>query len=422
MIILYEILSLILLFFSPIIIILRILKKKEHVTRFIEKFGFFSKLKNKKKIIWFHCCSVGELRSIIPLIKGLEKKYNNFNFLITTSTLSSSQIFEKEKFERSFHQFFPIDNHFITKKFINFWKPTLAIFVESEIWPSIINNLHRKNIPILLLNARITKKSYSKWKKLGIFSRKIFSKIYLALPQNKETGIYLKNLGLKKIKYLGNLKFSSIDKNIFPKKYQNRIKKFDNRIIFCAASTHEGEDEIFVRLHKEIKKKINKLLTIIIPRHIKRTENIIELIKNYNLTYELHTENNKNKNDIYIVDAYGESEKFYSLSKTVFMGGSLIKHGGQNPLEPARLGSRVINGPYISNFKEVYSLLNKLKISTTVRSNKELKKYMLTYLKKSKKNKNYFKIKKIGNKILYKNIKEIDNLLKNENKKTQILG
>ena len=422
MIILYEFLSLVLIIFSPLIILIRILKNKEHRTRFKEKIGFFSKIKDKNNLIWFHCCSVGELRSIIPLIKKIEKKYSKFRTLVTTSTLSSSVVFEKENFKRTIHQFFPLDNYFITKKFIEVWKPKLAIFVESEIWPSMILNLNKKKIPIVLLNARITKKSYSKWKKISSFSKRIFNKINIALPQNKETAKYLKNLGSDKIKYLGNLKFSSIEKSIDTKVNKTSLNKFNDRVLICAASTHSGEDEIFIKLHKEIRKKIRNLLTVIIPRHTKRTVEIIEIAKNHNLSYNLHSHDNKNLNDVYIVDTYGESEKFYSLSKIVFMGGSLVRHGGQNPLEPARLGCHVINGPFIDNFKEVYSLMRKLKISTTINSPKTLKKLVLSNIKKSKKNKNYFRIKKIGNKILYNNIKEIDKFLKNEDKKTKLLG
>ena len=424
MIIIYEILSFTVLIFSPIILLTRIIINKEHKTRFIEKLSIISGLKKSDKIIWFHCCSVGELRSIIPLVKKLEDKYKKKQILITTSTLSSSQIFNQEKFGKTIHQFFPIDNFFLNRKFLDFWKPDIAIFVESEIWPSMFYILKKKRIPLILLNARITNKSFNKWKKIKIFSKNIFSKIDLALPQNNETKNYLNNLGVKNIKFLGNLKYSSIDNKKIKLEDNNFLKNLKNKLLLCAASTHRGEDEIFIKSHIYLKKKYKKLLTIIIPRHIKRSNEIIEIVKKYNLKFELYSEkkNLKTNPDIYLVDAYGQNEKFYSLSSTVFMGGSFIKHGGQNPLEPARLGCNVLNGPHVDNFKEVYSLMNKLNISTTVKSQSHLKKLLTQKLKKSKKNLNYIKIKKIGSKILYNNINELDNFLNNENKKTSILG
>ncbi len=417
MIILYEILSFFILILSPIIFLYRILINKEHKTRFLEKLSISPKYSRNEKMVWFHCCSVGELRSIIPLIKKLESKHKNKLILITTSTLSSSLIFNQEKFKKAIHQFFPIDNYFLTNKFINYWKPSVAIFVESEVWPSMFYNLKNKNIPLILLNARITNKSFKKWRKIKSFSTKIFNKIDLALPQNNETKKYLKELGVNNVKSLGNLKYSSIENKKSFLKEKNIIKNFKKRLLICAASTHNGEEEIFVKSHLQLKKNHKKLLTIIIPRHIKRTDEIIETIKNYNLKYELHSDkkNLKSNPDIYLVDSYGQNENFYSISKTVFMGGSFIKHGGQNPLEAARLGCNVLHGPYVSNFNEVYSLMKELNISTLVKSHKHLNKTLVLSLKKSKKNANYIKIKKIGSKILYKNIKELDNFLDNEN-------
>ena len=276
MIILYEILSFFILILSPIIFLYRILINKEHKTRFLEKLSISSKYSKNEKIIWFHCCSVGELRSIIPLIKKLESKHKNKLILITTSTLSSSLIFNQEKFKKAIHQFFPIDNYFLTNKFINYWKPSVAIFVESEVWPSMFYNLKNKNIPLILLNARITNKSFKKWRKIKSFSTKIFNKIDLALPQNNETKKYLKELGVNNVKSLGNLKYSSIENKKSFLKEKNIIKNFKKRLLICAASTHNGEEEIFVKSHLQLKKNHKKLLTIIIPRHIKRTDEIIE--------------------------------------------------------------------------------------------------------------------------------------------------
>ena len=206
---LYQILIIILLIFSPLIVFFRIFKKKEHKKRYKEKFCFPSKKRIGGNLIWFHGSSVGELLSIIPLVQELEKNKSINQILITTSTLSSAQIFKKFSFKKTVHQFFPIDSIFFSYMFLNYWKPTIAIFVESEIWPSIFKVLSKKNIHLQLLNARITKKTFKKWRRIKNFSNSIFKNISIAYPQNEETFNYLKKLNVSKIKKIGNLKFIS---------------------------------------------------------------------------------------------------------------------------------------------------------------------------------------------------------------------
>ena len=221
MIIVYRLLINLALVFSPIIILIRLIKKKEHLTRFKEKFTLFSKKKLNGKLIWFHAVSVGELLSILPLIREIEKDKNINQVLITSTTLSSAKLFEKFKFKKTIHQFFPIDNYHLTKRFLKYWKPNLTIFVDSEIWQNMLLNLKNNSIPHILLNARITKKSYKKWITLGLFSKKLFQNFDFTYPQNLETKKYLKKFDVKKIKFLVNLKFSQNNFNI-----NNRIFLF----------------------------------------------------------------------------------------------------------------------------------------------------------------------------------------------------
>ena len=358
--------------------------------------------------IWFHGASVGEILSIIPIIEKLEKDSKIRKILITSSTTSSSHILSQFRFKKTIHQFYPFDLNFLTKHFINHWKPKLAIFVDSEIWPNMFNNLYKKKIPLILLNARITKKSFNRWKFFPNFSKKIFEKITIALPQNMESKKYLKLLGTKNIKLVGNLKFFGVSQK---DNVKNSIlkKKFSKRIIFCAASTHRTEELFIGRVHKELKSEIKNLITIIIPRHINRKKEIIDELNNIGLNSQLHTSQKKlsKETDIYIVDTYGESAKFYSLSKLTFLGGSLIPHGGQNPLESAMEGNYILYGPHIENFKEVYEMLEKLKITTRVNSIKKMKYVVhqkINFLQGNKVNK---KLKYIGDKILNKNLFEI---------------
>ena len=410
MLLLYRLLINIIILFSPLIIVFRIFKKKEHITRFKEKFCIFSKQRGTGKLIWFHGSSVGEILSIIPIIENLEKDTSINRIILTTSTLSSANILKKFKFKKTIHQFFPIDSNYLTKRFINYWKPSAVFFIESEIWPNFLINIKKKNIPLILLNARITKKSFKKWKKIIKFSKFIFNNFDLALAQNNETKKYLKILGLKKIKILGNLKFSET-KTKTKKELDNNINKiFKLKKIWCASSTHYDEELKIAQVHKKLKKKIKNLLTIIIPRHINRTETIYKDITKLGLKTHLHSSRNKiNKNtEIYIVDSYGETETFFKLSKIVFLGGSLIKHGGQNPLEPARLGCKIIHGRYVNNFTEIYDLLDSNKISIKVDNLQQLFKQLKIIFKRNfSTTKLTYKLRKIGNNILYSTLIEI---------------
>ena len=411
MLFLYRILINLILLISPLIIIYRILNNKEHPKRFLEKVGISSDKPNSAKLIWFHGSSVGETLSIIPLIEKLEKKKDIKKILLTSNTLSSAKVFKKFKFKKTIHQFFPIDVNFITNKFLSHWKPSMAIFIESEIWPNMIINLKKRNIPLILLNARITKKSFNRWKKISIFSRLIFNKFNICLSQNNETKNYLKKLGAKKIKKLGNLKFSETSLKITNKLNKNQKNFFNSKkILFGAISTHNSEEIFCVKIHNDLKKNYINGITIIIPRHIYRSSEIKEDIEKMGLKVHLHSSNQKisNNTDIYLVDTYGETKSFLNICNIVFLGGSLIKHGGQNPLEAARLGCKIIHGPYINNFFEVYSLLNKIKISSKIRTLRQAKNIINNNLNNKFNSKQIVKkINSIGNNILVKNQKEI---------------
>ena len=413
---LYQIILSFLIITSPLIILFRIIKNKEDKKRFLEKFSFFSKRKIKKNLIWFHCASVGELMSVIPLVENYEKKESINQILITTSTLSSSKIIKKFQFKKTIHQFYPIDHYIFVDKFIKYWKPNLAIFVESEIWPCMYNKLKKNNIPIILLNARITKKTFNRWFLIKKFSYQIFNKIHLAYPQNIESKSFLKKLNIKKIKYIGNLKFAE-NNQITKKNFNEKLKsQFNKKKIWVASSTHINEELFCAKTHLELKKKNKNLLTIIIPRHVHRVEEIKSQLKKLNLKISLHSKKNYNlKNiDIYIVDTFGETRKFHEIGSSVFFGGSIIKRGGQNPLEAARFGAKILHGRNIENFKDVYKFLKILKISKKITTPKELASSIIF-----KKNKNTgIKIKNIGRIILKKTIKELDYLINNEYKKT----
>jgi len=416
MYLLYQIIIFIILIFSPLIIVIRLIKNKEDKKRFIEKFSIPSKKRNKGKLIWFHGASVGELLSIVPLIKNYEKKKYIKQILVTSSTLSSSKILRKFNFKKTVHQFYPIDSFYLTNRFLEFWKPSIAIFIDSEIWPCMFKNVKKKNIPLVLLNARLTKKTFKRWIRFKDFCTQVFSNITISYPQNQETQMYLKKLNSKKLKYLGNLKFAENHTDNLDKINLRLKKQLIRKKLWVASSTHQSEEIFCAKAHIELRKKIKNLITIIIPRHIHRSQNIISEIERLNLKVSYHSSKPKSlKNtDIYIVDTFGETKKFHKIGCSVFLGGSIIKRGGQNPLEAARYGAKILHGPNIDNFKDVYKLLKIFKVSRKIHSPKQLAS-SITF----KKNKNIGKkIRNIGRKILKNTIKEIDNFIINEFKKT----
>tara|TARA_Y100000996_G_scaffold176506_1_gene137462 strand:- start:90 stop:1322 length:1233 start_codon:yes stop_codon:yes gene_type:complete len=406
----YEVLGLIFIIFSPIIFLIRIFLGKEDPKRFLEKFCIYSKKFKIKKTIWLHGSSVGEILSVIPIINDLEKNKNIKKIILSSSTTSSALIFSKYKFKKTTHVYFPIDTNYLSNKFIKYWKPQVAFFIDSEIWPNMFNNLNINKIPIILLNGRITRKSFRRWMKFPNFAKKNFGKISLAMPQNNETSKYLKKLGVKKIKIAGNLKYFVHQKKSLDK---NTKKKFKKRLIFCAASTHYNEELFIGKMHKDLRLKNKNLLTILIPRHANRSSAITNELKNIGLKIITRSSNEQisKSTDIYIVDTYGETSKFYELSNITFLGGSLVPHGGQNPLEPARTGSYILHGPYIQNFTEIYNMLSKLNISSKINSIFNMKKIVNKKIKYKQPKKVGQKLINIGNNILKKNLNEINKYL-----------
>ncbi len=364
--IIYRLISELFLIISPLIILYRVLKGKESKHRFFERYAVKSCLRNSGKLIWFHCSSVGELLSIVPIVEKFEANSKIKQILITTTTLSSSKIFESLKLKKSIHQFLPMDNKLLVNKFVNYWKPSVFFLCESEIWPNLIEKIKESRIKLILINGRMTKKSFKRWKKIKRFSYEIFGKFDLCLVQNFETQKRLKVLGVKKILNLGNLKFTTSKKIKKELLQKNSINYFKSReILLTAASTHFDEENFVIKNHLYFLKKNKNIISIIVPRHIERTNDIKKEIEKYSLKTHLHSSRKKidPKVDIYIVDTYGELNKFFKISRLVFMGGSLINHGGQNPLEPAKFGCKIVHGPHIGNFKEIYSKLNKMSIS-----------------------------------------------------------
>jgi len=378
--------------FAPIYLYFRKLRKKEDSVRFKEKLSKINIPRDNGFLIWFHVASVGEAMSILPLVEGCIEEKKIDKILLTSITLSSGKILEKRYKENSkvFHQFLPLDVPIFTNKFLEHWKPNLSIFIDSEIWPNLILQISEKKIPLLLINARITEKSFKRWKLIINFAKKIFEKFDLCISSNKESENFLKILGAKKIKNYGNLKFSQSKKNISNKLDSSLINKIKNRKVWCAASTHPAEEILCAKTHLKIKKIYENVLTIIIPRHIDRAEKINMELSGLNLKVAFYSklDEMKQDTDILIIDSYGESLKFYNISKYVFVGKSLaenlIINSGQNPIEPAKLGCKIFHGPNVTNFTEIYEYLKTLGVTNEVKNSDELSLSLVEEFKKDK--------------------------------------
>jgi 3-deoxy-D-manno-octulosonic-acid transferase len=406
----YRILANLILIFSPLAILVRLFKKKEHPIRFKEKFGFYTKNKVNGKLVWIHGASVGEILSMVPIIEKLENNKKIKQILVTSNTLSSSKVLSTLRLKKTIHQFFPIDTHYQTQKFLNYWMPSVAIFVDSEIWPNMLKNIKERHIGLMLVNARITLKSFKRWKIFPKTAKKIFQSFDICLSSSIKSSRYLRLLGAKKIRFIGNLKFTESEnsKNTLNKVLEEFLL---SKKTWCASSTHNKEEIICANAHKKLKDKHKNLLTILIPRHIDRVTEIINQIKKLNLKVHIHNSKNKidKDTDIYLVNSFGQTKSFFKVCKTVFLGGSIIKHGGQNPLEAARFGCKILHGPHVWNFDEIYSLLKKNKVSSKVINSNQLIYEVDKMLNNKNKNINLeLKIKNLGNKILISTLNEIN--------------
>ena len=426
MILLYRVLSYILYPFLFIFLYFRVLTKKEDPKRYKEKIfvKFFNVAKTKNsKLLWFHAASIGELKSITPIVKELSKKKNNYEFLITTVTFTSGQLAATifKDYRNIYHRFLPFDISFLINKFLNSWKPEKIFLVDSEIWPNLIFQAKKNKIPIALINARITKKTYKRWILFSKTAKKIFSLFDLCLCADQETKHFLEVLGAKNIRYFGNIKLiKENDEKIFQVKNDQILSASR---LWIAASIHKEEDYFCLNTHIVLKKKYNDLITIIAPRHINRVNEINSLSKKLKLKTQILNHNDEIKKDveIVIINSFGLLQNYFKHAKSVFMGKSVIERlkndSGQNPIDAVYLNCKIYHGPYVSNFEEIYKILKMNNISKQVRDYNELCKYLIVDLDKNlKKNIDIPKsIEIMGKNVFLETIKSIEKFLNDKN-------
>ena len=425
MILFYRVLTTLLYPFLFLFVYLRKILKKEDPKRFKEKIlvSHYNVIpQNKSKLIWFHAASIGEFKSIIPIINQLNKSNNKFHFLITTTTLSSGNLasVELDKILNAEHRYLPFDVPFLIDKFLNLWKPTRIFLVDSEVWPNLILKAKKYKIPIAIINARLTSKSFQRWMIFPKIAKKIFGIFDLCICSNNETKNYFEKLGLKKVYFKGNIKL--IDQiNVSKIKNLNHQTLLTRRFWF-AASTHKEEESFCLKTHLKLKEKFKDVLTIIAPRHIDRSLEIKLLAEKLNLKVQILNKGDiisENK-ELIIINYFGSLQSYFKYAKSVFIGKSMIKKlihdGGQNPIEAAKLNCKVYHGPYVYNFEEIYKILKMNNISKKINDYHELSDCLLTDLELTKKNIEQISdpLKGLGQKTLIDTTSLLDNFINND--------
>ena len=427
MILAYRILSNFLYPFLFIFLYLRVFLKKEDPKRFKEKLftsHFNVKRKDELKLIWFHAASIGEFKSIVPLIEQLNTNKKSYEFLITTSTLSSGNLakLELKNLYNVHHRYFPFDVSFLIDKFLQLWRPEKIFLVDSEIWPNLILKSKARKIPLAIINARLTEKSFNRWSIFPKTAEKIFSVFDLCLCSNKETQNYLGKLRARNVRYEGNLKLiKKININKINEKNSDILSKIR---FWFAASIHEEEDIFCLKIHNELKKSYKDIITIIAPRHLNTVEKIKILSEKKNFKVQILNRDDKISEDkeILIVNSFGFLQSYFKYAKSVFIGKSIVprlKHdSGQSPIDAAKLNCKIYHGPYVSNFKELYEIFKINKISHKIDNYLELSKKLILDLKENQKKErfdvNY--IRKMEIDILINTMNVVNNFLQDENK------
>ena len=340
---------------KPLIINKRKKIGKEDLKRFNERIGQPSQARPQGRLIWLHGASVGESVSMLPLIHKLLDLSPDINIMVTTGTITSAEVMAKRLPQRAFHQYFPIDTPKFTKNFLKHWQPDLVLWFESELWPAMLSTIKRNNIPLVLVNGRISDHSFKNWKRFSFISKELLSCFSLCLGQSKLDAERLKELGAKEALCLGNIKFAGLPLPIDNNKEQTITAQIGSRPVWTVSSTHEDEEYQIGCFLKELGKEVPNLLTIIAPRHPQRGKDIQNRLQNEcQLKTALRSSGEKitPETEVYIADTIGEIGLWYKICRVVFIGGSLIPHGGQNFMEAARMQDAVLVGPYMHNFKE----------------------------------------------------------------------
>jgi 3-deoxy-D-manno-octulosonic-acid transferase len=358
----------------PLLLKLRERRGKEDPLRRPERLGRPTLPRPPGQLAWFHAASVGETNAVLPVMAALAERRPDLSFILTTGTVTSAKLAADRLGPRAVHQYVPLDAPEYVQGFLDHWRPDLGVFTESEIWPNLILEASARGIPLTLINARMTKRSFRRWRRSPHIARPLFSRFSLVLTQNESLSRRFKALGAGGVTAVGNLKVDAPAAPVNMAEFQRLKLALDNRAVLVAASTHDGEEAVVAEAHGQLRKALPDLCTIIAPRHPQRGAAISQKLERQGFQVARRSlgELPQHTTDFYVADTIGELEMLYKLAPVAFIGGSLVDRGGQNPIEAVRQGAAVLTGQHWQNFSDAYDALIKQRAAIVVRSAPEL--------------------------------------------------
>ena len=329
---------------------------KEDAGRIGERFGHPSALRPNGKLVWIHGASVGESLSALPVIDEIRKRFPDISILVTTGTVTSATMMHQRLPKGVIHQFIPIDRQVCVARFLHHWKPDVALWLESDFWPNILTKAKKAGTRLALVNGRISSRSFKSYLRFPSFIKPVIAAFDLILTQGSEETDRFVALGASNVRAVGNLKFAAPPLPVDPDALNELLQQIANRPVWLGASTFDGEEMACAQVHQALGPQHKNLLTIIVPRHPNRADAIAEELASTGLRIARRSLGQKITDDIdvYLGDTMGEMGLYYRLSPICLIGKSLCASGGgQNPLEPARLGCAILHGPDMSNFADI---------------------------------------------------------------------
>lgn len=345
---------------------------KEDPVRLPERTGRPGRPRPAGPLVWAHGASIGEALSLLGLVERLSRR--GFTVLVTSGTRTSAELLARRLPRGALHQFAPVDAPRYLARFLDHWRPDLALVAESELWPNTILALHEREVPLILVNGRMSERSARRWARTPAVARALLSRIALCLAQSREEAERFARLGAPRVEAGGNLKFDAGAPPADPEPLRQLAGVIAGRPVWLAASTHPGEEAAAIAAHRSLARRYPDLLTIVVPRHPERGPAVAADAVAAGLRVGRRSAGGQphDKVDLYVADTVGELGLFYRLCPLVFVGGSLARHGGQNPIEPARLGAAILYGPHVRNFAQVYGALDRAGGARIVRDGQEL--------------------------------------------------
>jgi 3-deoxy-D-manno-octulosonic-acid transferase len=343
---------------SPLVLSYRLRRGKEHPTRIAERRGLAALPRPDGPLVWLHGASVGELLAAFSLIKRLRAQ--DVNILVTSGTVTSAALMQERLPHEVIHQFIPIDAPLFVSQFLRHWRPSLALFIESDLWPNLILATAGARVPMIIVNGRVSERSFRRWRGFPRTAAALLGRFDLCLAQSAVDADRFAALGAPRVEVSGNLKLDVPAPPCDPAMLAALQAMIGERPVIVAASTHPGEDIKLIEVHRRLRQAFPGLLTIVVPRHPQRGPALCDAAKAAGLASGLRSQKAlpDRRVEFYVADTMGELGLFYRLARIVFMGGSLVEHGGQNPIEPIKLGAAVLHGPHVWNFAEIYAALD----------------------------------------------------------------